>query len=151
MTCQDNERLLNNVLIQLARSFLQYVAEASPWVSRDASSLEAQVLVLAARQRQDVAAIAALLNQREHAIDFGSFPTEYTDQQFLALDSLIDGIIISHQLVGRQIAAAQESLRAAGDTEAAELLRVTSSHEQDIAAALQEIAAKLKHSAAATT
>ena len=98
MTCQDNELLLNNVLIQMARSFLQYVAESSPWVSYDTASLESQVLVLAARQRQDVAELATLLTSREHFIDFGSFPTEYTDQQFLSLQSIIGRIEASHAL-----------------------------------------------------
>ena len=88
MTCQDNEILLNGVLIQMARSFLQYVAECSLWVAANDASDEAQVLVLAARQRQDVAEIAALLDAREHSIDFGSFPTEYTDQQFLAVSQV---------------------------------------------------------------
>ncbi len=149
MTCQDNEILLNGVLIQMARSFLQYVSECSLWVAADAASDEAQVLALAARQRQDVAEIAALLDAREHHIDFGSFPTEYTDQQFLSLQSVMNRLKQSHQLVCHRIAATVVSLRTAGDSEGAEMLTIVESHERDILRALNEIEQTLaSHSAA---
>ena len=150
MTCQDNEILLNGVLIQMARSFLQYVSESSPWVAADAASDETQVLVLAARQRQDVAEIAALLDGREHYIDFGSFPTEYTDQQFLSLSSVMSGLKRSHESVCNRIGTAIVSLRTAGDAEAADLLTTVESHERDILRAMSEIEKTLAtHSAAA--
>lgn len=139
MAFQDNEILLNNVLIQMARSFLQYVAESWPWVSRDDASVESQVRVLAARQRQDVSEIAALLTQREHFIDFGSFPTEYTDQQFLSLQALTGRMIASHQLVCGRLAIAITSLRAAGDAEGSQLISTIESHERDILKSLSEI------------
>lgn len=139
MTCQDNEILLNNTLIQMACSFLQYVAESSPWVRLESSSVEAQVPVLAARQRQDVAEIVELLTAREHFIDFGSFPTEYTDQQFLSLNVLIGRLKHSQNLVCSRIASAIVSLRTAGDAEAADLLGAVESHEQGILKSLGEI------------
>lgn len=150
MTCQDNQILLNGVLIQMARSFLQYVSECSLWVAADAASDEAQVIVLAARQRQDVADIAALLDAREHYIDFGSFPTEYTDQQFLSLKSVMSGLKRSHESVCNRISAAIVSLRTAGDAEAADLLTAVESHERDILRGMNEIEMTLAtHSAAA--
>ena len=139
MTCQDNEILLNGVLIQMARSFLQYVSESSPWVAANAASDEAQVIVLAARQRQDVAEIAALLDDREHYIDFGTFPTEYTDQQFLSLQSVMSGLKYSHESVCNRIGNSVVSLRTAGDLEAAALLATIESHERDIHRCLVEI------------
>lgn len=150
MTCQDNEILLNGVLIQLARSFLQYVSESSPWVASNAASDEAQVMVLAARQRQDVAEIAALLDSREHYVDFGSFPTEYTDQQFLSLQSIMGGLVRSHGAVCDRISSSIVSLRAAGDVIATDLLTTVESHERDILRAMNEIEKTLRtHSAAA--
>lgn len=150
MTCQDNQILLNGVLIQMARSFLQYVSECSLWVAADAASDEAQVIVLAARQRQDVADIAAFLDAREHYIDFGSFPTEYTDQQFLSLKSVMSGLKRSHESVCNRISAAIVSLRTAGDAEAADLLTAVESHERDILRGMNEIEMTLAtHSAAA--
>ena len=149
MTCQDNEILLNGVLIQMARSFLQYVSESSPWVASSAARDESQVLVLAARQRQDVAEIAALLDQREHFIDFGTFPTEYTDQQFLSLQSEMSGLKRSQESVCNHIRNSIVSLRTAGDAEAASLLTAVESHERDILRCLGEIEKTLaSHSAA---
>lgn len=143
MTCQDNEILLNNVLIQMARSFLQYVAESWPWVSTETASVESQVRVLAARQRQDVSELAAFLAGREHFIDFGSFPTEYTDQQFLSLQALIGRMKASHQLVCSRIANTVTSLHTAGDVEASQLMVTLESHERDILKALGDIEQEL--------
>ncbi|MFN9720920.1 MAG: hypothetical protein ACK58L_19665 [Planctomycetota bacterium] len=144
MTCQDNELLLNNVLIQMARSFLQYVAECSPWVGGESLSIGEQVNVLAERQRQDVAEIVALLTSREYFIDFGSYPTEYTDQQFLALQTLMTRLGSSQDRIVRTIASAAVSLRSAGDAEGADLLVTLESHERDLHKALAEIASELR-------
>ena len=97
---QQSESVLNSVLIDMSRSFLQYIAECWPWVDvvEHAQSVERQVMVIAARQRQDVADIASLLTSREHVIDFGTFPTDYTDLQFLALDGVFDNLNRSQEL-----------------------------------------------------
>lgn len=144
MTCQDNEILLNNVLIQMARSFLQYVDEGSPWVGPESASTERQVHVLAERQRQSVGKIAELLNSREHFIDFGSFPTEYTDQQFLSLQALMKGLKSSQELVCARLRQAAESLRTAGDAAATELLTTLETFERETLTALNEISAELQ-------
>ena len=148
MTCQDNEILLNNTLIQMSCSFLQYVSESSPWVRLEATSIEEQVHVLAARQRQDVSDIVNLLSGREYHIDFGSFPTEYTDQQFLGLSVLIGRLKHSQKLICDRISTTVVSLETAGDSEGSELLRVVGQHEADILKALGEIEQDLKPVAA---
>ncbi len=144
MVCQDNEILLNNVLISLSRSFLQYVAESSPWVRLEATSVEHQIQVLASRQRQHVAEIVHVLVNREHPIDFGSFPTEYTDLQFLSLESMLSRMQNSMGLISSGLKSAAVSLQTAGDAEGAELVTSIEIREQDIAKALKEIAAELK-------
>lgn len=144
MTCQDNEILLNNTLIQMSCSFLQYVSESWPWVRLEATSIEEQVRVLAARQRQDVGDIVNLLSAREYHIDFGSFPTEYTDQQFLGLSVLIGRLKHSQKLICDRIASTLVSLETAGDSEGSEVLRTVGQHETDILKALGEIEQELK-------
>ena len=144
MTCQDNEILLNNTLIQMSCSFLQYVSESSPWVRLEATSIEEQVQVLAARQRQDVGDIVNLLSSREYHIDFGSFPTEYTDQQFLGLNVLIGRLKLSQKLICERISSSVVSLQTAGDAEGSEVLRIAGQHEADILKALGEIEQALK-------
>ncbi len=139
MTCQDNEILLNNTLIQMSCSFLQYVAESSPWVRLESNSIEEQVPVLAARQRQDVGEIVSLLTAREHFIDFGSFPTEYTDQQFLSLTVLVGRLIHSQNLICDRISSAIVSLKTNNDNDAADLMTAVELHERDILKALREI------------
>ena len=139
MTCQDNEILLNNTLIQMSCSFLQYVAESSPWVRLESNSIEEQVPVLAARQRQDVGEIVTLLTAREHFIDFGSFPTEYTDQQFLSLTVLVGRLIHSQNLICDRIASAIVSLKTNNDNDAADLMTTVELHEREILKALREI------------
>ena len=136
---QQTESVLNGVLIDMARSFLQYVAEGWPWVSTDAQSIEEQVLVLAARQRQDVAEIVALLNEREYPIDFGSFPTEYTDLQFLALGSMFEWLHNSQGIVLSSIETAVQQLTAAGDEEGAALLKLIEMHQKEDAKALKDL------------
>lgn len=144
---QQTESVLNDVLIDMARSFLQYVAESWPWVSTDAQSIEQQVLVIAARQRQDVAAIAALLTEREHYIDFGSFPTEYTDLQFLALETMFDWLHNSHATVLQSLASAIDKISATDDAEALQLLKTVQEHQQEDAEALKELQQQLARSA----
>lgn len=141
--------LLNNVLIDMSRSFLQYVAESWPWVQSDAESVEQQVMMIAERQRQDVADIAALLNRREHFIDMGSFPTQYTDLQFLALESLFDGVNNSQASVLTSLQNAIGSLRELGDDEAVVLLTAVLTHQQESAEALKSLQRQLADSASA--
>jgi hypothetical protein len=143
---QQSEVVLNNVLIDMARSFLQYVAESWPWVDAQVQSIEQQVIVVAARQRQDVAEIVTLLTSREHFIDFGSFPTEYTDLQFIALDALFDGLNRSQASVLHSLATAIVDARATGDNEAADLLTAIRIRQQDAATALQELQRQLTES-----
>ena len=147
MTDQDNNSLLNSAVISMAHSLLQYVADAGTWVQMGAQGIEEQVDVLAARQRQDVGDVAALLTEREFAIDFGTFPTEYTDLQFLSLEALFGSIRQGQSDVLEEIAAAISALRQSGDAEAVTLLEAVEIHEKEIAVALQELNEQLQPTA----
>ncbi|MCP4176101.1 MAG: hypothetical protein GY758_35620 [Fuerstiella sp.] len=145
---QQSESVLNSVLIDMARSFLQYVAEAWPWVSTQDHSVEEQVNAIAARQRQDVADIVSLLTVREHFIDFGSFPTEYTDLQFVALEALFDSLHGSQQIVCDSITSALLELSKDDDEEAVLLLTAIKTRQTEAAAALKELQEQLAAAAA---
>ena len=145
---QQSESVLNSVLIDMARSFLQYVAEAWPWVSAQDLSVEEQVSTIAARQRQDVADIVSLLTAREHFIDFGSFPTEYTDLQFIALEALFDSLHKSQRTVCDSIDSALSELSKGDDEEAVLLLTAISTRQTEAAAALKEVQEELAAAAA---
>jgi hypothetical protein len=145
---QQSESVLNSVLIDMARSFLQYVAEAWPWVSTQDHSVEEQFNAIAARQRQDVADIVSLLTVREHFIDFGSFPTEYTDLQFVALEALFDSLHGSQQIVCDSITSALSELSKDDDEEAVLLLTAIKTRQAEAAAALKELQEQLATPAA---
>ncbi|MFY9256449.1 MAG: ferritin-like domain-containing protein [Fuerstiella sp.] len=146
---QLTESVLNNVLIDMACSFMQYVSESSPWVSVTEQRVGEQFLVIAARQRQDVADIAKLLTEREQRVDFGSFPTEYTDLQFLALDRMFEMLRSSHDLVLASIASGMKAVQEAGDEEAVQLLAAVQVRQKEAAHALKELQQELKESATA--
>jgi len=139
MTGQANDRLLNSVLINLSRSFLQYLSESSPWVRGEAAAAGRSIELLAADQRQDVRAIAEFLDSREWPVDLGSFPTEYTDLQFLSLSSLMAGLIHSQQGQLAAITEASQTLSRSADSDAAALLETVHSREEQILTALQQL------------
>ena len=143
MTGQANDRLLNSVLINLSRSFLQYLSESSPWVRGEAATAGRSIEQLAADQREDVRSIAEFLHSREWPVDFGSFPTEYTDLQFLSLSSLMAGLIHSQQGQLAAITEASQTLSRSADSDAAALLNSVLSQEEQILAALQQLNTQL--------
>lgn len=139
MACDATNQQLNGILIQLSRSILQYLSEASPWVRSDSDESGRLVNSAAAAQRDNVGTIARFLNSREHFIDFGSFPTEYTDLQFLALDSMLSSILNGQ----RQICLSLEETATAVDQEdsaAIELLAGVLASEKQLLQTLADAA-----------
>ena len=143
MADSQSERVLNGVLIDLARSFLQYVSESWPWIDDTQQAIGNEVEVLAARQRQDVADLANELVQREWAIDFGSFPTEYTDLQFLSLGAMLSWLKNAQTGVCQRLNDAEQVLQSAGDSSAAELITAITIRQKELSDNLLEIEQKL--------
>lgn len=144
---QQTESVLNRVLIEMGRSFLQYISDAWPWVDPLAQKIQDQVMVIAARQRQDVADMASFLTEREHYIDFGTFPTEYTDLQFLSLDSILDWIHKSQDSICLAIANGLVDVKAAGDEGAVALLSAVEIRQKEASATLKELHSQLEQPA----
>lgn len=151
MTNPSTDSRINSVLISLSRSFLQYVSESWMWVDDSAKSIGEQVSVLAARQRQDVADLARLLQDREWSIDFGAYPTEYTDMQFLSLSALFNQLKFAQSMIDDKLSAAVAELRALGDSEAAEWMEVIRLREGDLSDALKEIQRDLEQAVSAAS
>lgn len=116
----SNERL-NDLLIDVGRSLLQYTSEASLWASSEEEGVQESVERMAAEQREVVAALADLLSDRGHAIDFGTYPTDYTSLHYVAIDFLLDQLVANQ----RSVLAGCEALEraAAEDDEARALLQ----------------------------
>jgi hypothetical protein len=147
MTGQANEKLINSVLINLSRSFLQYLSESSPWVRGELAAVGRDLESLAASQRGDVRLLAELLDSREYSVDFGSFPTEYTDLQFLALQSLMAGLIHSQEGQIASLADACSALEHSGDSAAAAAVESVRNHEQKLLQSLRELNQKFQPAA----
>ncbi len=111
---------LNDLLIDIGRSLVQYAGESWPWAPVEEADEQAVVERIVAAQRESAHRIAELLAARGHRIDPGTYPTEYTSLHYEALDYLLDLMLLDQQ----DIAAACESLAAEahGDPEAGPLL-----------------------------
>jgi hypothetical protein len=134
---QHND-VLADVVIDLSRCLLQYVGESWPWTPGDAAEHEV-IENLVVRQQQNVANLADILLRRRKYIDFGAYPTEFTDLQYLALDHLLDQIVASERALVDTIGQAVTT--AAGDDEAQTALESSLTVERENLGRLEELAA----------
>jgi len=148
MTHAPTEQTINTALIGLSRSFLQYVAESWPWVDEAERNIEQQLQVLAFRQRQDVADLVGLLTDRDWPIDFGSYPTEYTDLHFISLTALFEWLVIGQAQVSEMLLATQQTLKDAADQPAFSLIETIRFRQDDLAKAMKELQQELADSIA---
>ena len=116
---------------------LQYVGESWPWTRFDAGTERETIGRLVARQQEQVARLTSLLSIRRWTIDFGTYPTDYTDLHFVALDYLLAQLIES----GRAFAVELEQTAATlQDEQAAALVNVILVDEREIVSQLQQLA-----------
>ena len=107
---------LNDLLVDLRKSLLQYSQEAWPWSGQSGAEDVRQTLNrLAAEQEQSVADLVELLDSRGHAIDFGTYPDEYTSLHYVSVEYLLDQLTIhttslieAYQSVPSEVAEDQE-------------------------------------------
>jgi hypothetical protein len=132
---QQNE-VLNQVLVVMGRSLLQYSADAWPWIGSGSSAARAAVELLTAEQSGRVRQLAELLNGRGWTIDFGVFP-DFTGLHFLSLDFVLPRLVENERAVGREIETAIP--KCAGDAEGAALLQEILPAERAVLARLEEL------------
>lgn len=138
MSNVQHNAVLADVVIDLSRCLLQYVGESWPWTASDEA--EQQVIDnLVARQQQSVAKLADILHRRRNFIDFGAYPTEFTDLQYLALDHLLDQLVTSERALVDALGQAVTAV--AGDDEAQAALESSLTVERDNLGRLEELAA----------
>jgi hypothetical protein len=132
---QQNE-LLNQVLIVMGRSLLQYSAQAWPWTSNGSSGPLAAVDGLIAEQSQRIGQLADLLDARRWTVDFGVFP-DYTDLHYLSLQYVLPHLVENQRSVVREIEAVLP--QCVSDTEGCELLNEILQGERATLASLEEL------------
>ncbi len=112
---------LNDLLIQIGRSFLQYVGESWPWASTSADETRRTLERLATEQQQSVGALARLLNESGEYIDFGTYPTSYTSLHYVDVDFLLDQLVQNQETIVRACESASGGLNS--DPMASSLVR----------------------------
>ena len=112
---------LNDLLIQIGRSFLQYVDESWPWASSSEEQTRQTLEELAANQRDTVATLARLLNESGEYIDFGTYPTSYTSLHYVDVDFLLDQLVQNQESIVKACKSASEAL--ASDPMSSDLVR----------------------------
>lgn len=146
MTSQSPNQVLNRLVIDLGRSLLQYLAEASPWTPENDDAALERLNELIARQQLVVDRIVELLTDRHHLVEFGTYPTEYTDLQFLSLDFLLKQTLRNARADAELIATSREKL--AGDADAIAVIDLAAQTQSEIVAGLQTLTEKSDEHAA---
>ncbi len=134
---QHNAKL-NQLLIDVGRSLLQYVGHCSSWSSRSDAALEQEFPKLVAVQQQHVAQLSGLLTERRWTIDFGGFPATFTDLHFLSLKYLLKLIIVNEKAVLVELEEASHTC--VDDPEAAALIGEILVSERQIMDRLRSLA-----------
>jgi hypothetical protein len=128
---------LNQLLVDLGRSLLQYVGHCSSWSSRADAAIAAEFPSLVATQQEHVAELSELLTSRRWTIDFGGFPARFTDLHFLSLKYLLKQIVINQRAVLAELEDASHT--SVDDPEAATLIEEILSSERQITERLETL------------
>ncbi len=115
MADQNHNAVLNRVASRVYRSLMQYAMECWPW--SDAAETpgielpeEKAVKQMAARQRDFVARIAAVLTERGEIVDLGNYP-DFSEMHYVSLDYLLGKLVDDEQRLISDLQAAQKALQ----------------------------------------
>lgn len=126
---QHNAKL-NQLVVDLGRSLLQFVGEVSPWSPASAAAARDTVSRLVSRQQQDVNRLAERLVERGCPVDFGMYPADFTDLHFVSLKSLLPRVIASQNALVAELDEAVHTC--ADDPEAVAVLSEVLSTERAV-------------------
>lgn len=147
MAATQSSARLNAVLIRTFRSLLQYVEECSAWADMAEGDVEQAVTSMRLEQQALVGRMVEVLASRGWPIDFGNFPTEYTDLHYVALDFLLGELVADEsQLI---VEAERVRTASADDPEVFDLLAKLVAAEQQHMARFSALAAA--HATAASS
>jgi hypothetical protein len=136
---------LNGLLVDLNRSLLQYVGECWPWTDLESNAERQTLHRLVRRQQEQIRALTDWLARRGWPIDFGTYPTEYTDLHYVSLDYLLVQLTASESAL---VEEAQAFLARDWDSpQAVQLVERVLAEEQAIDTELQKLAASRRQPA----
>ena len=119
---------LNNALAALTSSLVQYTGECGPWTDGDDDTEMAALDLFRRRQQLQIARLVELLRDRDATIEFGRFPTKYTDLHFVSLENLYPRMIANQEAILETLKKAATSCR--GDEQAEALIADAAAEEQ---------------------
>lgn len=138
-TMTSAEPVLNDVLIALHRSLLQYTHEAWPWTTSHSSATRDAIATLAAEQHETVERLTGLLNDRGYPVSFSTYP-DFSRFNYVSIEFLLKQLVKNQeQVVARCEAAAREL---ADEPEDGGLVHTISVAETDRLRRLRELAGK---------
>lgn len=137
MASVERNRALNDLLIDVSRSLLQYSMEAWPWSDSSSESAKKTLKQLAARQSDRAAELVELLAARHWTIDFGTYPTEYTDLHYVSLNYFLMLLVENENALIAEIDGALSRCR--DDHQAVHFLTALLQDQREIAKRLQEL------------
>ena len=138
MTDQLSNQKLNQLLIDLGHSLLQFLHECRPWEVATSADARRKVYELAERQRASVGQIVELLQDRRASIDRGVYPTDYTNLHFVGLEYFYSQLVENGRAIISSIEDAAEACSA--DAEAVSLLDQILASERESLKDLEELA-----------
>lgn len=135
MDFQHAANALERLVVQQHRSLLQYADLCRPWMDLQESTERELLKNLAARQREGLRELVRELDRRNRPVDYGQFPTQYADLNFLSVDRLWPKLVHTEQMLLTELCRVRQAV----DREAArvvdlcirnqsEILQVISSH-----------------------
>lgn len=138
MTSASTYAALNQLLIDLGRSLLQYVGECWPWAGTNTQDAQRKIEELVQIQKQQVAEIGQMLDEAELTVEKGTYPTEYTDLHYVALSYLLDQLVQNQKELVEE--TAQTLARCESDPDARRLVTEIQTTQQRILEELQNLA-----------
>lgn len=139
MVENSNNEQLNRLLINISRSLLQYIGECWPWTEVDADNERLVITKAVDRQRGSVRRLAGLLEDRHWPIDVGSYPTDFTDLHYVALDFLLSQLKSDEESLIGDLKLTAERLAKNGDGEGQAVISEVLAIEQQNLTDMQEL------------
>lgn len=137
MAIVQHNSQLNQLLIDLGCSLLQYVGQCSFWTSRSDAPVVEQFRKLVELQQENEAELADLLTERRWTIDYGGFPSDFASLNFLSLKYLLKLVVQNQKQVLVELEDALHVM--VDDPEASELIGTIVRSERHITERLETL------------
>ena len=135
--CVEHNSLLNQVVVDLNISLLQFSGEVSLWSPASAQGARDTLARLIQQQKDHSEQLVQLLINRGWPVEFGTYPSEFTDLHFLSLKALLPRIITNQSMLLTELDEAVHTC--IDDADAAELLNAVLAGERSLTAELKSI------------